>query len=681
MIAGLCRRSFLYFCRAIVVKIAASILIIVLVVLIYLPGLYGGFLFDDHVNIVENEKLRITELSWPNLATAALSMNAGPLKRPVSMATFALNYWYGGLEPYGYKLINLAIHLLTGISLFWLSWLLLDIYRSRFPTLLNRERVFWSAFAVTTAWLIHPLNVTSVLYIVQRMASLAALFTVLALVFYLVGRRRQLVGKAGFGWILPGLALFGCLAALSKENGLLMPGYVLALEWILLGFAARTDNARRGIIGLNLVVAVIPALAALAYLATHVDWLDSMYVNREFTLEERLLTESRVLWFYVRLLLLPDISRMGLYHDDFTLSTGWLHPATTLPAVLGLLVALVAALVLRKRQPLLSLGVLWFLVGHAMESTVFSLELVHEHRNYLPGFGLILPTFYFLMNSPRASVRVASLLTGFAILILGIGTAIRANYWANNVELALVEAEHHPRSTRTNGEAGNALFALAEADRQRAVPEVQVRRHIEEARKYYERAAEGAGYNLQAEFALLMLDDRENRAPDIARIERLAAKLAAPPLADVSINSLVKLSRCQKTGPCHLPSDVMDTLFTSVLKNPRLGPAPRANVLTELVDHALGKGDLELALASAAAAILYHPEDGQLHLNYANLLIFQKDYAEAQRHIAEARSLDRNGFLKGNIEAQEKLLSESRNSRTSGSQEKGSTDPLPPARP
>ena len=104
-------------------------------------------------------------------------------------------------------------------------------------------------------------------------------------------------------------------------------------------------------------------------------WLWAGYELRSFTLLERLLTEARVLWFYLGLIVLPRFEAFGLYHDDISLSTGLLMPWTTLPALLGLAGLVGIAWHVRNRAPLLAFGIAWFLIGHSLESTVLPLEI------------------------------------------------------------------------------------------------------------------------------------------------------------------------------------------------------------------------------------------------------------------------------------------------------------------
>ena len=187
-----------------------------LTVIIYIPGLSGDYMFDDMPNLLHNAQLNIASLDTDSLQGAVFSSSSGTLRRPVSMLSFTLNRHFFGIAPYSHKVVNLVIHILTGIGLYLLSRLVIRSYRQfRNPTL-SDTALKWLPLIVAGLWLVHPLNLTPLLYIVQRMTSLAALFTVLGLCLYMAGRMRLLAGKSGMPLILTGLLLFGVLAIFSK---------------------------------------------------------------------------------------------------------------------------------------------------------------------------------------------------------------------------------------------------------------------------------------------------------------------------------------------------------------------------------------------------------------------------------------------------------------------------------
>lgn len=639
------------------VSLLCILAVIIVTCLVYTPGLSGGFLFDDTINIIENPKVLANSFEWQELYRAAFSYGSGGFNRSISMLSLGINHALTGLDPFYFKLTNLVIHLLCGIGLWLLSRLLLNAYRIRYQLELVDNEIEWISIAVSAVWLLHPFNLTSVLYIVQRMASLTALFMIFGLMLYVAGRLRQLQGQHGATLMVVGVVVFGALAVLSKENGVVLPLLVLITEWSIFGFQAPDRSTRRFVMGFIVVTAIIPSLLALGFLIIRFDWLLGGYQLRDFTLNERLLTQPRVLWFYIQMILLSDPTRMGLYHDDIPISKGWFEPLTTLPAVLGILVLLAGAFFFKRRAPLLTFGILFFFVGHAIESSIVPLEIAHEHRNYLPAYGLIFIAIYYLSHRvlrERLSSRTQVTLIAVLILLLAVGTANRASYWANDVEMALMEVRHHPASARTNMQAGYIVFQLAEHG-------IKPGLNFKRARQYFENARHLDSHNLTSDFALLVLDDKENHPIDSILIDQLVGKLANRPLAWASINSLIRLSRCQFDGLCKLPPEILNRLFQGITQNPTLRGKPRAQVLTELAQFAILQNELSIALYVTHSALEIDPNNPQIYLNYAHLLIHFGEFEKAQQVIEKARALDKDLFFANRIQAQEILAHGAKN--------------------
>ncbi|HHH44470.1 MAG TPA: tetratricopeptide repeat protein [Gammaproteobacteria bacterium] len=624
----------------------------ILVLLAYAPGLGGSFEFDDEANIVRNQPLQITELTPAQLKQAAFSMQAGPLMRPISYLTLALNYYFGGLNPLYFKLTNLFIHLLTGLAIYWLSRQLLTACRRRIQPALTLRHIHWISLTVTAFWLLHPMALTSVLYVVQRMNSLSALFVVLGLAGYCQGRNRQLEGQSGVWFILAGVLLFMPLAMFSKENGALLPFFMLIAELTLFRFAMPDPKNRRWLLAFFAIVAVIPALFISGYLLTHLDQLIAGYSSRDFTLGERLLTQARVVWFYIGMTLAPSISQLGLFHDDIPLSTGLMAPPTTALAVFGLGLLLVAALAFLRRAPLLSFGLLFFLVGHSMESSVFALEMVHEHRNYLPMYGLLLPLCYYLLHpalpakTGRARIALAVVFVG----VLGVSTAIRASYWGNPLQLALMEARNHPDSARSQYRLGRMYWQLMELQPEHADDYASL------ARERFRQAAAADPGSTSGLFALVMLDARQGIPANSAQLDELVHRLQSRPFASASYSQLSDLSQCLVKGLCRLTKQQVNRIFTAGLANPTLRGSTRAKVLSEVMVIALMQGDLPRALTLGEEAVRADPKDPQHRLNYVSILI-QSGQLEPARDMLQ--SLDHSQlqpFLQPRLLAQKKAF-------------------------
>jgi len=434
--------------------------------LVYLPGLDGSFVFDDYSSIINNKQIHVESFSSENLSQLFVGPDGRThiiSSRPVAKLSFAINYLIGGLEPYGFKLVNLLIHLLTAWTIFLIvSWIsradrLLDnnIYHPVKP-----EYRRWIALLTAVIWLLHPLNVSTVLYSVQRMAQLSTLFTLLGFAAYLRCRISQFENSQATGRLALFTGLFICwpLGMLSKENAAILPLLCLVAEITLFRFDAMSTLLRR----LYQVFALC-IFAIVVYLLYNPDFIMSTYKIRDFTLEQRLMTESRVLWIYVHSLLLPDLAQMGLYLDDIPLSAGLLHPVSTLLSAIAWGVVIFSAIILRHRVPILSFSILWFLAGHIIESSFIGLEIAFEHRNYLSGIGVILGITWcaLMLYQQQNKLRPAFRLTGIFILILLITlTLIRNHQWSTAGEHIETEVRHHPLSYRANDKLAKELIKV-----------------------------------------------------------------------------------------------------------------------------------------------------------------------------------------------------------------------------
>lgn len=613
------------------------LLVLVLAFLCYLPGLHGPFLFDDTINIVENSALKINSFDLAALKVAAFSMGDGLSARPISMASFALNYYFAGAEPYSFKLVNLAIHWLNGLCIFILTTLVLEIHRRHHSPELSAERLRWTSVAVASAWLLHPLNLTGVLYAVQRMASLSALFVLLGLMAYLYGRQRQLDGKSGWGWILPAFLLFTPLAFLSKENGALLPAFMLLAEVVLLNFRALSSKARLALGGLFIATVILPVVALLAYSVYRPEWLLAGYGTRDFTLPERLMTEARVLWFYLRLIAVPDISQLGLHHDDIAISRGLLTPYSTLFASVGLLLLAGIAIWLRKRHPIAAFGILFFLLGHSLESSVLPLEIAHEHRNYLPMYGILLAAFYYLL-SPVCSKDTLRLRQGLAvvfILFFGAVTAIRAGQWADMNGRALMEVKHHPDSLRANTEVAYIYASLPVFSPEQADENYRL------AFSHYQKAANLSSSDTSGLLGLVGLNAGYAKPIEERWVRELEYRLEHRPFAPTAVNSLMNLEKCVSESVCMLDPQYMASLLQAALRNPSLQGKGRSTVLFAWSSFLFRvMHDREAALKAAHQAVELSPPSGEAQLTFVKFLLNLGNPDEAKRQIARLRLVD-----------------------------------------
>ncbi len=623
-------------------------LLCLLTIAVYWPGLAGDYMFDDRPNLLENSRLDMASLDMDSLIDAAWSSTSGTLRRPVSMASFALNRYFFGIDPRSHKVVNLGIHLLTGLGFWLLGTLILRAYvRYRNPDF-SATAARWLPAVVAGLWLLHPLNLTTVLYIVQRMAGLSALFSVAGLCLYMLGRLRMREGKPGLFYILAGLLVFGALAVLSKENGVLLPVFMLVLEISLFRFRDHGEQLDRRIAGFFLLFLAVPVLLTVLVLLVEPGKLVS-YNSRTFTPAERLLTEARVLMFYLKMIVMPSINELGLYHDDITLSRGLLDPPATLISVLAIAGLLVTAAALPARQALVSLGILWFFAGHLLESTIIPLEVAHEHRNYLADFGILLAVGAFVsqlkMHHRGRLIRIGS--AALFLLMFSYTTWIRAGQWADNVQHAIYEAIHHPASMRAVFAAGRIHARLA----LNGVTDSEA-----EAFDYLERARELDRTGIMSDATLIILRYQLGKPVDPASFAVIRRKLIEYPLSTSDISGLKMLTECYGNG-CDIPPEVMDELLTLGLNNIKT-----PQLLTIYGFFRINKlGDFDSGLELFREVVETYPGESQHWVNLINLLIVMERYEDAERQLEQLRTSNSYG---GNTALYEMLESEINTART-----------------
>jgi len=435
----------------------------------YTPGLDGPFLLDDAANI---QPAQLREMSWDEVrANAFANDRLAGLSRSIGILSLAITEYLHGPNPRAFKRENLLLHLANGLLVFWFIRLLF-LTRPRFAD----EAASWAAVAVAALWLLHPLQISTVLYIVQRLVLLSAFFSLLALCCYLEGRilmRQRLL--AGTTIMLLGLLVFWPLALISKENAALLIIVIPLLEWFILNDET-ADEAKRQVIRVILsLFFLVPLILGIAYISLHADNLTSTYAGRDFNLSERLMTETHVIWFYLKLIALPNPGLMSLFHDGFPVQRTL--DANTFAAGSGILAVIIIAFLLRTRAPLIGFGLLWYFSWHALESTFIPLELVFEHRNYVALIGLLLalvsaisPLFKNIqLRLPLASLSLA------LILILALNTAARAFTWSGFELMVTSEYENNNRSPRVlEGMTVVAISLGRETEALRYVKELQV---------------------------------------------------------------------------------------------------------------------------------------------------------------------------------------------------------------
>ncbi len=619
---------------------------------VYSPGLEGPFVFDDFPNIVGNPLVAVDALDAENLRDAAFSLGNRPYPdRGLARLSFALNYYFAGgrFDAFAFKLTNVVVHVLNGLLVYWLSVLLLRRYAGVVRP--SSAQAGWSAMqsylplVVAALWLLHPIQLTSVLYVVQRMTSMAAFFVLLGLVVFVVGRIRLESGRAyGLTWMFVGLAGGVGLGFFGKQNAVLLPFYAFLVELFFFRHEALPQAARRRLYGFYALTVALPALAAVAGLIFAWDVIAQGYLYRDFTPWERLLTESRVLFFYLGLLLFPRIREFGLYHDEFVVSTGWLEPWTTLPSVLAWAVLVGLALWGVRRRAMWSFAVLWYLVGHSLESSLLGLELVFEHRNYLPSFGILFAAAYYLvwgLDRVVSNRRLVYPLVGLLVVVLAFTTFTRAGVWSSPITLSTFTARNHPESYRAltgtgwlsiadRGDARDtfAAFARAAAARETTiVPLAEMSKIAAGLRAILDAGTSpGAGDPVPPDDETLLRAPLVLSGPYLAAVEsalddEMARRLEVFPVIAESVYALDRLKEClsRNFDVCLPLADKLERWYEIALNNPRMNPQDRALLKMSRGELHAERGEAALAVAIMREAVRIEPDNLSYPLGLAAL--------------------------------------------------------------
>jgi len=651
------------------------------VFVVYQPGLQGPFLLDDYPNIVANKLITVDTLDGEHLRDAAFSLGNRPYPhRGLARLSFALNYYFAGgrFDVFAFKLTNVVIHVLNGLLVYWLSVLLLRRYAgvARGPSV----QAGWSAMQsylpllVAALWLLHPIQLTSVLYVVQRMTSMSAFFVLAGLVLFVMGRVRLESGRSsGLGWMFAGLAGGVGLGYLCKQNAVLLPFYAFLVELFFFRHEVLPPVARRRLYGFYALTVGLPVVAGLAGLVFAWDVIAEGYVYRDFTVWERLLTESRVLFFYLGLLVVPHIRSFGLYHDDIVLSTGLFEPWTTALSVLSWAVLLGLALWGVRRRAIWSFGLLWYLVGHSLESSFVSLELVFEHRNYLPSFGIVFALAYYLVSGLGRLAngrRLVYPLVGLLVVVLAFVTFTRAGTWGDRYTVIEFSLRNHPNSSRTHGEYAitNAQYSddvslsyahwarAAELNPSSVLELIGMEKVLATQILAFEKQAGGGGsesgdHPVPTHFGAALVADLDYlRVLDSILSREISTRLETRPMPMSNVAALRSLLDCIQTNlePCVVLLPRALDWFELAIENPRQLGLTRAVLQLGVAKLYASNGQIDRAVESAKAALKSDPDQVHYSFELAALYLSLGDLDAAQGMIEAAeRKMHYSGFRHG----------------------------------
>lgn len=606
---------------------------------VYWPGIHGPFVFDDFANIVENNSVHINSLNPSTISSAAFSTSTGPLSRPIPMASFALNYYFAGLNEFWFKATNVFLHIANGILLWFVAR---QILSRNYDDGSGKQIATVGATVCLLCWIFHPLHVTSVLYVVQRMVELSSFFGLCAVLFYLKAREKKSLQNAI--WLQFCAFSSVVLAVLCKENLVILVPLLAFLEFSL--FRKQPEKSKQILFVRFLrVILLLGVIVLFAYIAIKFPDFIRGYNFRPFTMGERLLTESRILWIYFGQIILPDISRMHLFHDEIIVSKSILSPLTTLAAIFFMIAAITCAWLMRRSHPLVYIAIGWFLIGHAIESSFISLELMHAHRNYFPMMG-----FFILLGAmgvqlyEKSSVLMMGLLL-IMVTALGLSTRHRAMDWSTWEILVVTEAEKNSLSARSQYEAGRYFYWVVE----KAGKDKYDLANYNKALFYFERGTASSQSSLASLAAMIRLNDRLGKKQNPIWLKELLLRISTERPDPNDINKVVDLFRCRMMDACQVDVAFLSEIAAAVMKSERLPTFTKSAILSSAATVALKEGRPDFAVYYSMSALEASPNTFEFLKNALALAKITKD-------IDLARMLMQVYFVNFHDDAQRSLM-------------------------
>lgn len=578
---------------------ALFLFLLLLIPSLYFPALNAPFLFDDTNNIEQNSAIHLTELSFPALKEAV----QGP--RPVAMLSFALGYYLHGLSPFWFRMTNLAVHICTAMTLYFV----LCSTTALLFTEENDQQYRQLPMISTLLWAVHPLQIQSVTYIVQRMNSLAGLFLLVSLLCYIHSRLSKSNAQKALLAFLS--ILSGLLAIGSKPNAAVLPVLILLYEWIFLQQSSLKRLCRHFPFFLGTLI-VFLALTWYFFEGDPVAKLNSWYAKNDFTPIQRVMTECRVVILYLSLIALPHPSRLTIDHD-ILLSTSLTAPPSTALSLAAIIIFLLIGILTARKLPLLSFGIFWFFINLIIESTIIPLDFIFEHRAYIPSMMLISGILYTMMRSLKRDKVIIILTVLFTLW--SAWTYDRNSVWKSGITLWQDSTEKSPNKPRPHESFAYYL------EKEHRYPE---------AIRHYTRAIQLNPKNASTHNNIGNLYMKTGELH--AALNHYAAALRIRPDYKEAHNNignvLSKLGKFKQAVVHYKKALELDLNYAKVHAN-------LANALAAL-------GDLNLSMNHYNQAVRLDQDNVEVHYNRSILLLRLNRFAEAEQALQKVIKERRN---------------------------------------
>jgi tetratricopeptide (TPR) repeat protein len=467
-------------------------IIILLGIIIYSNSFYCSFHFDDLSRIVDNQDIR-------NLSDVKAWWNNYP-SRPVGMFTFALNYHFNQLDVQYYHLVNLIIHLINACLAGWLTLLIFSSPALNDNPITKQKKVI--AFFTALLFVSHPLATQSVTYIIQRLASMAAMFYLLSLILYVKARLSN-KGNLSKTLLFCGSLISALMAMLTKEIAFTLPFAIVLFEFFFLRTRKLSINFRD-----YRVILLIAALLLMIFIIP-LNYSFSIFKpippgnGHTFTVTplNYLITQFSVIVKYIQLLFLPINQKLDY---DFPVSNTFFEIRTLL-SFLVLVSLIILAILSFKRYRIISFGIFWFFLTLSVESSFIPInDVIFEHRTYLPSFGyfLILTSGIYLLLWNKYKYLVISIF----VIIIGLNSYLtyeRNKVWKDEISLWNDNVAKTPNLARALVNRGTAYISLRQWDKAIADYSKAIRIDPEYTKVYYNR---GGAYSNLGEWDMAIAD-------------------------------------------------------------------------------------------------------------------------------------------------------------------------------
>ncbi|MFA5339549.1 MAG: tetratricopeptide repeat protein [Candidatus Omnitrophota bacterium] len=426
-------------------KIPVNFLIALMIIIsggvVYINSLLNPFIWDDLFLVTSNLHIRslsyIPKLFLENIYNQDMT---GKFYRPVLMSSFSLDYNTWGIDPFGYHLGNILIHLANALMVYALIRL---IFRRK-----------GLAFLTAMLFVLHPVQTEAVTYVSGRADPLAAFFCLISLYFFITytdyDRFRK---KSYFG----ASVLSFLLALLSKESAVMFPFVLLFYE-----VCFRREELK-GKKPLKYAVFLIIILAyAIARYFILLNVKDTSTVNAGSPMLARFFLIPSIILTYIKILLFPKGLHMERVDYGFD-RPEYLSDPRVFSAFLILFAIAVLLWLARKRRKEALFGFGWFILLLIPVSGIVSINaFIAEHWLYLPSIGFFLLTSSLLAGLFRFN-SIKLCVASFLIIVLAMlgALTIRQNYiWRDPVFFYRYTLKFSPLSTRLRTNLGYEYFSL-----------------------------------------------------------------------------------------------------------------------------------------------------------------------------------------------------------------------------